>query len=264
MDRINSAAIAACAISAVPMSALAVDPVFLASQGTNLFRATNGTIETYATSIEMLSMFYDSSLDAVLVGTRGVPGNVPLYQMGNALAGVPTFTQFATLDRFYGTLTRIGSQYYGFSEGTLYSIDLQDPQNPIETMIGTTGLTTSGGSAYDPVSGTYYLIARENDGLYSVNWNTAQLTFIGTVQDDLGGTGLEWWEGGLYVAAQNFSSGDFEIGRVDTSNAHYSLIHALGAPAMPQSTSLAIIPEPASWIAMIIFGHLGLRGRRHG
>jgi len=238
---------AVCAVFALATGVPAgAGEIYLASSDDTLYRVTEDrSIESWEFPDigGLRAMHRDPATGEILV-LADMLGPATVYILNNPVSGTPTLTEYAALSRLYGTMTQIGDSYYGFSYGDLYRVDLSDPANPVETYIGTTGVGGTGGAAYDPDSDTLYMASYQTEMLYTVDPATAAITPVGDMGISSAGLGAEWFDGGLFVAAQNLSTGNVEIGTLDVATGEYSLLFTLASGADSYATGLTVVPEP--------------------
>jgi hypothetical protein len=267
MNSLESLAIVCASILGLASVWARADTTYLASSFETLYRVTEGGgTESFDFDVKLRGMHHDASTgDTLVLGDAGGSAPATVYMLGNAVSGTPTLTQYCNLSRDYGSLTQIGSTFYAFSADELYILDLSDPSNPVETYIGSTGVGANGGAAYDPDSETLYMVSYSDiDSLYTVDPNTGGATPIGSgLGVDSGGYGAEWFGGQVFAAAQNHTSGDFEIGTVDVVSGLYSATITVSAGgAADVATSLTVIPEPATLgLLLVACVALSRRGR---
>jgi hypothetical protein len=254
----NLSIVCATIISATSIGAHA-EVVYLASSYETLYRVTpEREIESFEFDVKLRAMHRSTLTGEIFVfadeGGAGAPSTA--YKLNNPVAGTPSLTSYASLSHQYGTVTQIGDCLYGFSSGDLYGIDLSDPANPLETYIGTTGLTRTAGAGYDPDSDTLYTVSYAGtlDRLYVVDPATAAATLVGVLGINGYDYGAEWFAGQLYVAAQNGSSGSLEIGTVNVLNGLYSSMLTIADGASYVATGFTAIPEPTSLILLLVGG----------
>lgn len=227
-------------------------PTILIGNDYSLLRVTDGSVETFAIPDILRAAAFDPVANAIFgLGAEGSGGSVPMYRVENPETGDPVLSPFATLTHFYGSITKIGPDFFGTSEGRLYRIDVSDPASPIESLVGTHGLTNTGGLAYDRDTGLLYITSSDTDLLYQIDPATAQTTPVGAVGIDMLWTGMEWWDGVLYSAVHNASSDRFELGVISPTTGAYSSILELGDLVSPAAVSVSVIPEPQSWIGVL-------------
>lgn len=265
MFRISSVYVA-CALVTVASSAFAGSPIFLASNNLSLIRATNeNDIETFFTGLEIRGSRGTPSGDVLaVVDVRDPvdPTVSALYSIGNAASGTPSLDELAILDQWYAAVTEIDDLFYGYTTNSrLYAIDVTDPQNPVETFIGNLGIGHIGGAAYDPNSDTLYMVSNETDSLYIVDPSDASTSLVGNFGVDSLTTGAEWYDGQLYVSMNNATADEFQVGTLDVSTGDYSSLLTLVEGAEDVSTSLAIVPEPATIVLLLATGGLCARRR---
>lgn len=247
-SRTLAISVASLAVIVTPSVTLA-ETIYLAAQETTLFRITEGDLEAFDMGREMFSLLADPMTGTIYGTAREENGFIPMFTIQDAIEGTPTMQPFARLDHFYGSMTKIGDLFYGFQggeSGNVYEIDVSDPDNPIETLLGSTGIPDPGGAAFDPGSDTLYMTSLATASLYTVDQDTGESSLVGDTGLSPLGFGLEWWEDQLHVAVQNEVSGDYEIGVLGLDDATYEFLFEFDVPAAFQATSLAIIPEPTS------------------
>ncbi len=255
-----------CTIIIATAVAAHAETVYLASSFETLYRVTpEREIEIFDFDVKLRAMHRDTSTGDIFVladeGGAGAPATV--YTMNNPVSGTPTLTEYSVLSRQYGSVTRIGTCFFGFSSGAFYEIDLADPTNPIETYIGSTGVDNTAGAAYDPDSDTLYMVSYDgpNDRLYIVDPATADATLVGHLGINGYDYGAEWFGDEMFVAAQNGSTGNLEIGTVDVASGLYSSMMTIADGAAYTATALTIIPEPGT-AGLLLLGCFGVLRRR--
>lgn len=239
-------------ITLLPVSARAqADPTFLVGDLNTLYRYRSGIIESFDMGQRLRGMHTDLSTGIVYVATSLPQGATQISVLNNAASGTPSLTLFSTLSHFYGSLTKIGDLFYGFDQDALYAMDLTNPSAPVETYIGSTGVSTDGGAAYNKSNDRLYMASFSTNSLYTVNRATGHATLVGPMGMASGDLGMEWWQQALYVATQNFSTGLLDVGVLNESSGAYSRLFSLNVPAASVATSLAIVPEPTVCILML-------------
>jgi hypothetical protein len=140
---------------------------------------------------------------------------------------------------------------------------MSDPASPVETYIGSNPIGGNGASAYDPLKGIFYTVSKYTDTLYEVDLGTGSLDPVGPLGINDLSAGAEWFEGELFLAVQNRSSGDFEIGTIDATTGAYSTRFVLGdGIADYVATGLAVVPEPTTLTLLLVAALLPLRRSR--
>jgi len=240
----------ACTVSLLAMSVAAgAETTYLASSYETLYRVTAaGDVASWDfPGIKLRGMHRDLTTGEIFVlGDAGGPeAPATVYILSNPVSGTPALTEYCELSRQYGSVTRIGDLFYAFGAGDLYALDLSDPANPAETYIGTTGVLGTAGAAYDPGSDTLYMMSYKyfDDALYTVDRSTGWATWVGRLGINARDLGAEWFEGQLFAAAQNASSGYFEIGTVDVATGWYSSVITVASGADYVATAITVIPE---------------------
>jgi hypothetical protein len=240
-----------CAIVAIALPANAgVDTVFLTSSYETLYRVTpERAVESWQfPGIKLRGMHRDAVTGEIYVmGDEGPDTAATVYMLHNPISGTPTLSEYCPLSRLYGTLTEIGGTFYAFHRSTLYALDLSDPANPVETYLGDPGIWGAAGSGYDPSTDTFYMMSfRHGDGLFTVDRGTASASLVGFFGIDAADLGAEWYDGHLYAAMQNSSSGHLEIGLVDPASGGYSPLYTVASNVGAVATGLTVIPEPST------------------
>ncbi len=235
------------------------DITYLATQFETLYRLVPDrdgiglSLETFDLGRRVRGLHYEGGTVFGIASEPENPG-ADFVIIDNAVNGVPSVSEIARLDRPYGGITKVGDLFYGFSGGgtTLYSIDMSDPENPVEKFIGENSVSGNDALAYDSTTDTLYAMSKNTDTLYEVDRATAALTYIGHLGINGWSVGAEWFDDHLYMAVQNGTSGDFEIGEVDTETGVYGNVFTLAEGGADYvATGLAIVPEPATAILLV-------------
>lgn len=248
------------------------DTTYLATQHETLFRfipergGPGASLETFDVGRRVTGLHYDAQTGVVYgIAIEGPGGPVDFVEISNAISGVPSLNVVASLSQTYGGVTQVGELFYGFHNNgaELYSIDVSDPDNPVETYIGEDFYAGNDALAYDPVTDTMYSVSKFAEALLEVDYLTGDLTYIGTLGlGDANSVGAEWFEGQMYMAVQNGDSTDFEIGQIDVATGIYTRMFTLSeGTADYVATALAIVPEPAT-AALVTVVALALARRR--
>ena len=240
------------------------DATYLTSSYETLYRVNpERGIESWDMGLKMRAMHQSLSTGTIYVmADAGGGADEKLYTLANGMSGTPTLDYCARLSNHYGGVVGIGEMLYAFSYGDMYSIDVSDPFNPIETHIGTTGLGSgSAGAAYDPDTGTLYLLSYATDSVYTVDPATAEATLLGALGIEIGEVGAAWFGGQLYAATQNFTANSFEIGTIDVASGAYSTYYHVADGASEVATALTIIPEPTTLLLLLGAGLVAVRRR---
>jgi hypothetical protein len=258
--RVLCLAVGSAAAAATLSTVALADVAYLATHYSTLYRFTPESglgIETFEMGIPVRGLCFDGETVFGVASFHGAD-EAEFVIVENPVSGTPSLTVVAELGRVYGGITKVADLFFGFSRAgaDLYSIDVSDPANPIETYIGTNSVGGNGAIAHDPASDTLYAISKHTDALYTVDRLSGESTYVGDLGiDDLSG-GAEWFDGQLFMAVQNGSSFDFEIGTVDVVTGAYGLTFTLGEGIADQvATGLAIVPEPAC-VTLLLVGSL--------
>lgn len=236
------------------LSGSATAQTLLSSSWFDLYRSdSDGIFESFHFNGYLRGMYYDHVDNRVLVlgdfsGNQGA-----VLTMENATVGTPALELLSITPRFYIDITRVGDTYYVSRTGGLYTLDLSDPQNPAETLVGDMGIAGTSGLSYDPTTDTLYLLAHSTDTFYAVNRENANLQAIGSTGMDFSDTDLEWFDGHMYAAVQNSTSGRIEIGEISLRSGLYSAHYDIAPEIFGEAAGLAIvpIPEPATGILFL-------------
>lgn len=245
--------------------ALAVDPVFWATENSTLYRTTlGGSVTSFALSDDVVGM--TSGPDGRVYATSASPtiaGTFELYELD--LSGTPTLNLLTDgLTRPYNSLTFVGSQLWAAERMNLVTIDLG---TFAENEVGPTGFSGLGGSAYDAATDTYYLTTRDGQQLIEadyalVNGTTPAGTPIGSLGVDFFHNGMELWEGTLYIATLFNNSAAFELGTVDAGSGAFSSLQTIAGSNVGGTIGLTITPAPSAAALLGLSGLAIARRRR--
>jgi len=239
-------------------------PTFLVTNGSTLYRSTGGTVETFnlGDDIVGLAVADDGTIYASSSTASSTSGLFELYTLDDA-GGTPTLNLVTDqLSNVYTGISVIGDTIYSSRGGgpLLFAVDLNTFS---ETNLGNTGLPVGiGGSAYRAADDTYFWSEGVDDLLYEVDRTTATATAIGSFGIDTGQQGLEFFEGQLYFATDNETTGRLEIGTLNQNSGAYSFLQVIDPVNVTGTVSLAVIPTPASGALLALGGLLATRRRR--
>ncbi len=219
---------------------------YLVTSDYDLLRVSGGSVEAFTAPEMINSMASDQSGDLVYAVGR----NAGFYEIQNPAAGTPVFTPITQLSQFYTSIIRVDQGFFGLHFGALYQIDVSDPNNPSETRIGDSGLSNTGGFAYDSTTGNAWVASGADDTIYEIDLQTAAVTLVGPFGFDAGSRGLEWWNGQLYGAVENNASGELQLGTFNTQTGLFSDFFSLGA--YDGTVGLAVVPEPNSALLFML------------
>lgn len=268
MTSLGALAVAAAAASTT--GSARADTTYLATHYRTLYRMVperherGMVIETFDLAIPVRGLCFDGSSVFGVVSQDGASQS-DFVRLENAVTGTPSLTKIARLDRTYGSVTAVGDLFFGTAGGgyDLYSIDMSDPANPVETYIGSNPIGGNGASAYDPLKGIFYTVSKYTDTLYEVDLGHGGLEPVGHLGINDLSAGAEWFDGELFLAVQNGSSGDFEIGTLDVTTGAYDLSFVLeDGIADYVATGLAVVPEPTTLVLLLVAGLLPSRHPR--
>ena len=258
-------------------------PTFLGTQGTTLYRITDGGTETFTLGADLTSLAVDAN--GVIWGSARTDANsnglYELYTLDDPAGPAPSLTLVGDflLDNT-PALTWVGDTLYGVqktpgahpSTAVLVTIDT-DTQT--QQLVGDTGLmgTDANGTGYDPATDTFYKIRGGGlvppAELYEVDYSLSGGTdpsdsLIGELGLSYVNGGAEFFNGTLYALIQErLESGvgeRFLLGTVDTDTGSFSEMLTVD-DRIPGAVALAVIPEPAT---LSLLGGLALLalGRR--
>ena len=243
---------------------------FFASSGTTLYRTTTaGAVESFDLGVEMIGMavtpngqiYVQEDLDGV-----GAAGISRLWRLDNGFTANPTLTLLTdTLTNHHPTISATDNEtLYGFKNGSggrVSRIDLT-PVIDDNTVAFNTVLGSVGGSAYDRNTGTFWVLDNDvsvqvptaTNSLYTIDdlsppniTDEIPSTLVGGLNVSSVSNGMEFYQGTLYVAIQNGTSGDYEIGTLNTSNGQYTFLKTLvPGGAERTDTALAVLPAPGT------------------
>jgi hypothetical protein len=241
-------------------------PTFFVFQNEIAHRFTlNGSIDTFAVSDRLMG----SALapDGVIRGTSALPdsGGWNAYALNDPF-GTPSLSTISTTNTGpFAFVTYVGNTAY--STNSAGELLIMDPvtlaQQSVVGNMGIGGLNV--GAGYDAATDTFYMINKDTNSLYTVDYTNATPTLVGNLGFDWFNAGAEFFNGKLYAAVQQISSGELLLGTVDTSTGAFDTIRtvALFDPnGNPMQVSLAIIPAPATLALAGLGGLLVARRRR--
>lgn len=262
------------AAMSIGSSAMA-NTVFLASQGTTLYRFTeSGTVKSFTMSDTIIGMAVDAN--GVVYATSNVVGTPPgseLYRLDNPGSANPTLTLLnGNLSRLYTSITFINGKLYGVQnfDNFLTEIDLG---TFAETPVGATGSMGTpdvrfGGLGFDAAGGKLYGVESQSakDGVYDIDWSLSNgpdptATLIGAQGFNNESAGAEWVNGKLYAVINNVDTGDFEFGTINTGSGAFTASKVLGTSDFA-NTGLTAIPAPGVSGILALGGLAMLRRRR--
>jgi len=248
-------------------SATAVaQPTFLVTNGSTLYRTTlGGSTETFGLGDDIVGMTVasDGTIYATSSTASVTSGLFELYTLDNA-EGTPSLTLVTDqLADVYTALTFINGDLYSSLGGGGFLVNI-DLNTFAETSVGHTGIFNIGGAAYDSDSDTLWWSSGIDDALYTVDYTTAAPTLVGSLGIDVAQQGMDFYEfnGVLYHAVDNETTGRFELGTTSTATGAYSYLQTVVDANLDGTTSLAIIPSPATAGLLGLGGLFATRRRR--
>ncbi|MFG0307378.1 MAG: hypothetical protein ACF8Q5_14325 [Phycisphaerales bacterium JB040] len=246
--------------------AAAQQPTFLVTNGSTLYRTTvGGPVETFNLGDDIVGMAVaaDGTIYATSSTANATSGLFELYTIDDA-EGTPTLSLVTDqLASVYTALSIIDGSLYSSFEGGQFLVNV-DLNTFAETTVGATGVFNVGGAAYDQGSDTLYWSSGIDDALYTIDYTTAAATLVGSLGIDVAQQGMDFYEfnGVLYHAVDNETTGRFELGTTDTTTGAYTFLKTIVDANLQGSTSLAVIPTPASAAVLGLGGLLATRRRR--
>lgn len=247
-------------------SAFAAQPTFLITNGSTLYRTSiGGSVETFGLGDDIVGMTVaaDGTIYATSNTVSTTTGLYELYTLDDA-EGTPTLSLVSDqLAEVYTALSFIGGDLYSSRGGGQFLVNI-DLGTFAETTVGGTGVFNVGGAAYDQDTDTLYWSSGIDDALYTVDYATAASSLVGSLGIDVSQQGMDFYEfnGVLYHAVDNETSGRFELGTTSTTTGAYSYLQTVVNANLEGSTSLAIIPSPATAGLLGLGGLLAARRRR--
>lgn len=250
----------------VPLAALAEDPTFIVTRGTQMFRITGDTVETFVLDDWLHSLEITS--DGRFIGTSGTPGNeVAGYELVDAMGLSPALVQTGTVPAGVPTLSNIKGTIYGLRrEGDDALLVTYDDVTWAETVVGNLGpgFGSAGGSAYDPISDTFYVTTHIPDTLYVIDYVGA--TIVGSIAlgMDIGFHGGQWFGGQFWSVVHDVASDELVLGTFDVTSGEFTPVKVVleDASLVPGTVSLAVVPAPAGAVALMALGVLAAGRRR--
>lgn len=246
---------------------------FLATQGETLLRYTDGagSVDSFTLSNPIIGLTTNPS--GQIIGSS--PGSEPtpgFYSLDDPF-GTPSVSFLGASGdaRGYTSLTYAGGELYGFFDGGQQLFNIDD-NTFAGTQVGFIGVNnvTFGGSAYDDATDTFYAMGYDINTfevfVYEVeDFSTSPSgTLIGAAGILGDGMSLEFFDGVLYSAIQNRTTGQFELGTIDVSTGAFTLEQVLADSFSPSGdpTSLVVIPAPGAFAMLGLGGLVAARRRR--
>lgn len=241
------------------------EPTFFVFQNEIAHRFTlGGSIDTFSLSDRLMG----SALapDGVIRGTSAIPGanGWEAYSV-NDPSGTPSLSLISdTNSGPFSFVTYVGGDAYSTnSAGELLRMD---PVTLAEQgAVGNMGLGSGNvGAGYDAASDTFYMINKDTNSLYTVDYTTATPTLVGGLGFDWYNGGAEFFGGKLYATVQDPARGLLQLGEVNTSTGEFTLLRTVTTydpNGNPMQVSVAIIPAPAG-LALLGLGGLAATRRR--
>lgn len=261
-SRVLWMAVAAGATAAVAQA----EPTFFAFQNETVYRFTlNGTIDNFGVSARLMG----SSLapDGTIRGTSAIlhGGAYPAFSVTDPM-GTPSLAQISNVNAGpYAFVTYVGNTCYSVnSAGELLTMD---PVTLAEQgAVGDMGLGSGNvGAGYDAANDTFYMINKETNSLYTVNYNNATPALVGGLGLDWFNAGAEFFDGTLYALIQDPSLGLLQLGSINTGTGEFTLLRTVTTydpNGSPMQVSLAVVPAPAGLALLGLGGVAALRRRR--
>jgi len=265
MKRVMSIA----AVAALFAGAAAANPVFLATSGSTLFRASSGGgVATFALSDDLVSMFRMPNGEIWGVSaTTSVNGTYEIYRLDGALSAAPSLTLLH--DGFQATypgMTYANGFLYGFADGSQH-LDRIDPGTFAVSSVGPTGTISNGAAAHDAATDTFYGMSSNTNALYTIDYAlsggpTPAGTLVGALGFDFQNHDADFVGGILYTAVQRNDNGAFEVGTISTIDGSYSFLMTLENLYTPGVVGMVVVPTPSTIASIALAGLLVARRRR--
>lgn len=248
---------------------------YFATQGTTLFRGTvgGGAPQQFALADTVVSLGMDPSTGDVYAFSQdaNLPPGSTLHRLNNPFSANPTLSApLASYNRLYVTFSFVGNKMYAFQnfDNHLVEVDLTNlgQVTPVGAT-GFTGLPRVGGSGYDAVNDVMYAIEGiGGDGVFTVDYSLSngpdpsatQFGNLGLVNESSAG---DFFNGVLYAAVENTTSGNFEFGTVSTITGAFTPLHILSNSLMA-NTGLMVVPAPGAAVVLSVAGLAAARRRR--
>jgi hypothetical protein len=263
-------------------SAVQAGPVFLGTQGTTLYRISDGGVETFTLSTDLTSMAVGPG--GVIWGSAltdaGTNGLRELYTLDDPLGVSPSLSLVGEfLADNTPSLTWVDDTLYGVQKtpggsdpAVLVTIDTL---GLTQQVVGDTGEIGAGfnGTAYDPSTDSFYGIRGGGlippAELYEVDYSLSggtdpATTLIGELGLSYVNGGAEWFGDTKYALIQErleSGLGDLLLGTVNPDTGEFTQTLVVDA-AVPGAVGLAVIPEPATLSLLGALAIVVLRRRR--
>lgn len=262
-----------CGVLAVVGVALpcAAEPVFLATNGTTLYRTTMaGIVQTFdlGTPITSMAKAPDGTVWAA-APLPGTAGGRSLYILEGAMTSTPYLREVSReMERNYSAMTFMGPKLFAFDARSdiVVRINTDTYEQTIHGRTGD-GNRFAGGAAFDRTTGLTYLGLNSGDFLVVDLRRPAGTTELGTKTGDFGIDvrlhGFEFHRGVLYAAVHRTTSDRFDLGTIDLQTGAFSYLMTIDENALGISVGLTVIPAPAGAGALLAAaGLVALRRRR--
>ncbi|MEM1184922.1 MAG: hypothetical protein AAGI53_07950 [Planctomycetota bacterium] len=250
-------------------AAAAQTGTFFAFQGDTLYRGDlgTGTASSFTLSDDIIAAEFNGAGELLAHSSPFAPGTPESFRVDNAFGANPTLTALGSgsQDPSPSSVEFINGRAYGFdSQGNFNEYDpntlaLIAQIAPQQQGVGGNGL------GYDVASDTLYMVDRNNDALFVVDVATGNLTNVGGLGTDIQNAGATFFGGQLWASYQNNSTGNYEVGTIDTSTGALTSVFTLdtfGITQPPLTVAFAIIPAPGGAALLGLAGLAAARRRR--
>ena len=248
-------------------AAAAAEPTFFVFQAETLHRFTlGGSIDTFVQDDRVMGMDVDPN--GVLRGTsaqrRNSQSGWEAYSINDPF-GSPSLNllQFDN-DGPYAFVEYVGNTCYSTnSDGELLILDSTSLLK--QSVVGNMGIGGNNvGAGYDRATDTFYMINKDTNSLYTVDYTNATADLVGDMGFDWFNAGADFWGGKLYATVQDLSRGELILGTINTSTAEFTPLRTVATfdpGGDPVQVSLAITPAPTA-LALLGIAALGASRRR--
>jgi hypothetical protein len=249
------------------------EPVYFTTHLNQFLRWTgDGSVSTFQVSANLTSLDFDADGRLWATGASDPDGNglFELFTVDGYLTDSPQLvSQGEFLDGRVNSIAFIGGVLYGLSNsgGSADTIvKILHPDSQTEETLGTLPVGALSAMGYDLAGDVLHTIALAGDdeGYNLLDYQTPDWSFIGNVGAiDWTNTGGAFFEGAYYVLNTPSDGSSTHLYRVNPDSS-VALVRDLSdeyGPNRRGGHALAIIPEPATGLLILLGGLLILRRR---